>query len=399
MSSLTASTGCAEKRLLCCCARTRLHPGVAEEIKLLVSQPLDWQFLLAEAAEHSITPLVEKNLSAAAADLVPAEHLAGLKAATRANTVRCLYLTAELNKLLADFASRGILAIPYKGPVVAQQVYGDIAIREFEDLDVILPQRDVPKAHEIMLAHGYKPKFPWILSSDAAASLVPGEYNYRDEARRLMVELHTEITLRHFPAVPDLDSFSQRLITISLAGRDSRTFAPEDALPILCIHGSKDFWERLSWIADISELIQAYPRLDWGAVERRARDLKSEYMLWLGLTLARDLLDAPLPREIEAHAKSSNGVATIAKEVEARTLSRTPAPLDALGRFRFRQKLVPSSWFGWRYALRLSVVPAEEDWMMLRLPPSLAPLYIALRPLRLLRKYGWAGRRSPKLSV
>jgi hypothetical protein len=55
---------------------------------------------------------------------------------------------------------------------------------------------------------------------------------------------------------------------------------------------------------------------------------------------------------------------------------------------------VPGGVAGWRYAIRLAVVPAEEDWMMVRLPAALAPLYIVLRPLRLLRKYGWTGRRA-----
>jgi len=51
---------------------------------------------------------------------------------------------------------------------------------------------------------------------------------------------------------------------------------------------------------------------------------------------------------------------------------------------------------GWRYAMRLAVVPSEDDWEMMRLPRALAPLYVALRPLRLLQKYGWAGRRDVK---
>jgi hypothetical protein len=51
---------------------------------------------------------------------------------------------------------------------------------------------------------------------------------------------------------------------------------------------------------------------------------------------------------------------------------------------------------GWRYAMRLAVVPSEDDWQMVRLPGALAPLYIALRPLRLLQKYGWAGKRAAK---
>ena len=64
-----------------------------------------------------------------------------------------------------------------------------------------------------------------------------------------MVELHTEITLRHFPIKPDLDVFIRNLATVCVSDRDIPTFTAEDLLPMLCIHGSKDFWERLSWIA------------------------------------------------------------------------------------------------------------------------------------------------------
>jgi hypothetical protein len=389
---------CPEKKLLLCCARTRVQPGVAEQIHKLVAQPLDWPYLLAEAAENSITPLLEKQLCAVVPNAIPAEYLAQLKSASRANTVRCLFMTAELNKILELFESHGIQSIPYKGPVLAQQAYGDITLREFEDLDIILRQRDLPRAHEIILSLGYRAKFPWILSPGAAASLVPGEYNYRAVERQIMVELHTEMTLRHFPVVPCLDDFSQRLVPVELSGRDVQTFCPEDALPILCIHGSKDFWERISWIADISELIHAHPQLDWDAVRRGAESLKAQRMLHLGLTLAASLLDAPVPREILQPATTDAAVAAVAGEVEKRLLSRELIPLDAAGRFHFRRRMVPGTMAGWRYAIRLAVVPAEEDWMMVRLPASLAPLYIALRPLRLLRKYGWTSRRAARPS-
>jgi hypothetical protein len=206
------------------------------------------------------------------------------------------------------------------------------------------------------------------------------------------------MTLRHFPLVPCLDDFSQRLVPLELSGRDVQTFCPEDALPILCIHGSKDFWERISWIADISELVQAHPQLDWDAVRRRAELLKAQRMLYLGLILAGRLLDASLPREILQPATTDAAVAAVAGEVEKRLLSRELIPLDAAGRFHFRRRMVPGTMAGWRYAIRLAVVPAEEDWMMVRLPASLAPLYIALRPLRLLRKYGWTSRRAARPS-
>jgi hypothetical protein len=389
---------CPEKQLLLCCARTRAQPALAEKIRALASKPLDWDYVLSEAAENSILPLVERQLNAIASHAVPSASLAQLKSASRANTVRCLFLTAELNKILDLFSAAGILAIPYKGPVLAQHAYGDITLREFEDLDIILRQRDLPRAHEIIVSLGYQPKFPWILSPGAAASLVPGEYNYRDIERRLMVELHTELTLRHFPVIPDLDDFSSSLINVNLSGHDVYTFCPEDALPILCIHGSKDFWERLSWVADISELVQAHSQLDWDAVRRRTEKLQAQRMLHLGLTLTASLLDAPLPPEILRAAAADASAATVAREVESRLLSRHLPRFGAAARFHFRRRLVPGTLAGWRYAVRLAVVPAEEDWMMVSLPPALAPLYIALRPLRLLRKYGWANRRAARLS-
>ncbi|MGB0035546.1 MAG: nucleotidyltransferase family protein [Candidatus Acidiferrales bacterium] len=385
---------CPEKQLLALCARTRIAPAVAEQIRAISARPLDWEFLLSEAAENSITPLVDRSLRAVVPNAIPAAEKDRLHSAVRANMVRCLFLSAELVRILESLRSQGIAAIPYKGPVAAVQAYQDVTAREFEDLDVILHQRDMLKANEAMLGLGYRAKIPWILSSDAAASLVPGEYNYRDEARRVMVELHTEITLRHFPVKPDLDDLAQRLVPVALAGHQVQTFSIEDALPILCIHGSKDFWERLSWIADVSELVQSYSELDWDAVVRRAESLRAQRMLCLGLALAAGVLDAPLPSEISRLVQADNVAAGLALEVMQRLRSRQPPRLDAGGLFQYRRRMLPRIFAGWRYAARLAVVPAEEDWLMVRLPPSLAPLYVALRPLRLLYKYGWAGKRA-----
>jgi hypothetical protein len=380
---------CREKRLLVLCARTRATPENSEAIRRLTEGPIDWDYLLSEAAENSITPILETQLRAGAPDRVPPERRERLTTACRTNTVRNLFLTAELIKILEAFRSQDIQVTPYKGPVLAAQAYGDVTRREFEDLDIVLRQRDMPKAHKAMLELGYQPKFEWILSADAAASLVPGEYNYLDEARRVMVELHTEITLRHFPIVPDLDELARNRVPVMLSGHDVLTFSAEDGLPLLCIHGSKDFWERLSWIADISELIQAHPALDWDAALRRAESLRAERMLHLGLALANRMLSAPLPKEIATRVAADDAAIEVANEVSARLLSRDLPVLDAAGRFHFRRRMLTKAYAGWRYAMRLAVVPAEEDWLMMRLPPALSPLYLVLRPFRLLKKYGW----------
>ncbi len=394
MASSVSESICPEKRLLLCCARIQLPPGFAQEIRELAALPLDWDYLLAEAARNSLRPLLARHLSACAADIAPSQQLKRLGDAVRANTVRCLILTAELIQIMDRFREAGISAVPYKGPVVAAQAYKDIALREFEDLDIIVRQQDMSRVNEVVTGLGYRPKFPWILSPGAASALVPGEYQYSDRSRRMVLELHTERTLRHFPVPPDLDDLGRRLVPVFLSGHEIRTFAPEDALVMLCIHGSKDFWERISWIVDIAELIRACPKLDWNAVYARADSWKARRILHLGLALAVEMLDAGLPDEIGARMREDLVAAAIASEVMSRILRRDQSAFGSAGRFSFRRRMVNGALAGWRYSIRLAVAPAEEDWQMVRLPGPLAPLYVALRPLRLLRKYGWSGGSS-----
>jgi Uncharacterised nucleotidyltransferase len=393
VSSFTENI-CPEKRLLLCCARTRLPPAFVKEIRELAAGPLDWDYLLDDAAQNSLRPLLARHLSVCAAGIVLPEELKRLLNAARANAARCLILTAELIQVMERFREAGILAVPYKGPVLAVQVYEDVTLREFEDLDIVLRQTDMPHANEIVTSLGYRPKFPWILSAGRASALVPGEYNYRDESRRTLLELHTERTLRHFPVPPDLDELARRLVPVSLSGHEIRTFAPEDALVMLCIHGSKDFWGRISWVADIAELIRARPDLDWDAVSHRADSWNARRILDLGLVLASNMLDAQLPDEVDARVREDQVAAALASEVVTRLLRRDRRAFGSAERFSFRRRMLGGALAGWRYSIRLAVVPVEEDWQMVRLPGLLAPLYVALRPLRLLRKYGWGSGDS-----
>ena len=196
-----------------------------------------------------------------------------LKKGARANALRCLCLTAELIKIMDLSARSGVQAMPYKGPVLAVEAYGDVTLREFDDLDIIVRQRDMAKADEVVKGAGYRPQSSVDFRVAARSSAwFPANTITAMKQRRMIVEFHTEWTLRHFPVRPDLDDMARRLVSVALSGHEIPTFAPEDMLPLLCVHGSKDFWERISWIADISEFVRAHPRLDWESWLPSARE-------------------------------------------------------------------------------------------------------------------------------
>jgi hypothetical protein len=374
-----------EKRLLIACARTRMTAGATKLAREIAAGPMDWDFLLRAAAENSVIPLLALHLPKIAGDIFLPEQLEQLRAAARAAGIRALRLSAELIRVVGALRAEKILALPYKGPVIAVQAYGDLALREFEDLDIIVPQEAMGRANEVLRGLNYKPRYPWVFEPSA---LVPGEYNYFEAERRVMVELHTEKTLRHFPVAPILSEMNKSAVNVSLGGHDVRTFSIEDTLVLLCVHGTKDFWERISWLADVSELVQRQTALDWDSVWRRAEKLRAGRMLSLGLLLAVKALDAPLPGEILARVAADSTAAAIANEIAGRLIARALPARTAAESFRYRRQMVTGTLSSWKYGLRLATAPAEEDWMMLRLPRALSPLYAVLRPFRLFRKYG-----------
>jgi len=375
-----------EKRLLAACARTVVEPRIAADIREICGAPLDWEFAINESAVNSVLPLVARQVAALASDLAPADRVDRLTKAARANALRCLTLTAELIRIVELLRAKGVQPIPYKGPVIAQQAYGDVALREFEDLDIVLRQREMGKVDEIMKGLGYRPNHSWRFES-GDSSIVPGEYDYRDDARGMIVEFHTEFTLRHFPLRPDLAQMSRRLVSVTLSGHEIYTFAPEDMLTLLCVHGSKDFWARISWIADISEFVRANPRLDWNVTFNRAKELGTERMLNLGLALASKLLHAPLPEAVMSRVERDSVANSMASEISRGHLIKEVPDRSAGERFHFRRRMVAGRVAGWRYALRLTTQPADEDTNAMSLPRPLMPLYTLLRPFRLLREY------------
>jgi Uncharacterised nucleotidyltransferase len=385
-----------EKRLLIACARTKAEPPIADEIRELCGAALDWGFVVNESAVNSILPLVARNISAVAADIAPAQPVDRLAKGARANALRCLSLTAELIKIVDLLRAAGVQAMPYKGPVLAVDAYGDVTLREFEDLDIIVQQRDMAKVDEIVKSLGYRPNHSWTFASGANSAVVPGEYDYRDEKRGMIVEFHTEFTLRHFPVRPDLSQMSKQLVSVTISGHEIPTFCPEDMLVLLCVHGSKDFWERISWIADVAEFVRSHPRLDWDAALRQAEGLRAGRMVNLGLALASRMLGAALPPEIVARVSGDSVAQVVASAIAQRHLIREAPERGASERFRYRRRMIAGGLAGWRYSMRLTTQPADEDSAAMRLPRALAPLYVLLRPFRLLRQYRPDSERSER---
>ena len=369
-------------RLLLCCTRTSVgRPRLRE----LAAGEIDWEYVFQLARRHSIVPLVYVQLERHASDLVPQQVLAKFKKHYFENSARNTILTAELCRLIALFANADIAAIPYKGPVLALFAYGNIALRRFVDLDVIVKKTDVLKAREILLNEGYTPSKSLSLSQQELLLRTQHNMQFSRDQHRLIVELHWEVAPHLFASTMNGERLWQDLITLDLNGTQVKTFSAEDLLFSLCVHGSRHLWERLGWICDVAELITRQ-RLDWTALLERAASADTERMFLLGVHLAERLLEAPLPAEVKQRCDSDQRLASLADNI-IEHLFNGPTHVPATSREIFKYNIGVRKTLSARARYLLYMFrPTESDLGSRSLPSSLSFAYYLTRPIRLFRR-------------
>jgi putative nucleotidyltransferase-like protein len=363
-------------------------------LRALLTQPLNWDEVLACAHRHNLGPLLQERLrSLDSTRIAPeqSERLAGLARELGRNNLADM---GEMLWLYGLFETAGIRAIPFKGPAFAWLAYKNFAHRSSVDLDFVLPQHAIPQATELLQAQGYTPQFGPAEMRAGERGQAPGQYAFAPSGKRRYVELHTEKTLRYFSRPIDLNELNSRLIQMKIGGREILVFSAEDLLVMLCVHGGKHFWERISWIVDISQLVGA-PPVDWELLMGIAAKLESRRALSLGLYLAHEVAGAELPEPVLARARGDANVCWLARSVIEQYEGISDPRAGIFRRAAFRLRSCDHFGRGLRQLIRLSLIPTESDREMIRLPGFLTPLYVAVRPLRLLGKYGLGRIRKP----
>ncbi len=346
--------------------------------------------LLVLAEEHGVIGQLAGCLRKLHEDSVSPGIRQALADRQRAQIFSTLRLTTELFRILEDFASVGIGALVVKGPVLAVQAYGDPAMRSYSDLDLLVRQRDIRRATELMSAAGFVPAVPL---SAIDAGKVPGQYLFSKPDSKLIVELHNDRTLRYFPRRLPLEEFFARQIRVRVDGHDVSALSVEDELVLICIHGAKHFWERLMWIADVAALISRQTAINWERVADSAKAVGAERMLHTGLRLASDLLKTQLPGKVQAAVHADVIAAHLSKQCCKWLPAAGQAPPGLFERAVFRLRMRGDLISAPAYLLRLSLSPTEEDWQTGGEISHSGFLDAVRRPFRLVRKYG-QGRKN-----
>lgn len=383
---MSDARGSPEIALLLRCATSDEVREAREEARARARAVSDWQLFLRLATRHAVVPLLDRELARTAADIVPPDIMTTLRAGAQQGAMRSLQLTGELVAAMRALVDSGVDAMPFKGPTLAAIVYGNLSLRQFEDLDILVPRRELERARNALLAVGYAPVLP--LSEDQRASIVMSGHHEQlaHAATGTTVELHWSLNNRALTH----DSFEHHWWEdrqpVSIGGVMMRTLGPERLLLYLCMHGGKHSWRRLSWLCDLQRALHAFPNADWKVVWRLAEEDGAARMVSIGLSLVAELFGGASLTKAALSGRSTDADAgqvssLIARRIRAEENGETAIDfrLQLRSRERRRDRL--------RYTWHILATPHPADVVLVGLPRMLHGVYYIARPLRLIWKH------------
>jgi len=374
--------------LLACCADP-CGDEHGERIRSILSRPLDWERILWLVDHHRVVPQVYSELSALS-HLVPVQHLNALRLRYQDNARKTLWFTAELVRLVGHLEAVGIKALPYKGPVLAQTLYGEVTRRQFGDLDILILPTDVLKAKAALHDLRYKPAIELAPRIETAYVKTGYECSFSAAQGSNLLELQWRILPRFYSIDFDVAVFFERSDEIAVGGCHMRTLRAEDLLLVLCVHAAKHVWVQLSWLCDIAQLVKT-GRLDWNVIHDDAQRLGIERIVSLNLLLAQKLLGSPSHSSRQTWAFQEDRSTAVLEEI-LRIIERgTAYDTESLSYFRVMMRLRECWQDRARFLWRLTVTPSVSEWLAVQLPQPLEPLYRLVRLSRLARRLASAG--------
>lgn len=264
-------------------------------------EPLDlteteWREVTAAAAYHNVRPLLYHMMARPdRRTAVPEAIFLELSAACRAIALRNLQWLGELAETVRMLDAASVPVVVLKGAHLCTEVYRNPALREMQDIDILVPKSSLDEAVTLIRDRGYASR------STSAGLAEQSKHAPRLEANgRAPIEVHWSLTGPHEPYAVPPDEFWSRSVSITIAGTPMRGLSTEDLLLHLCLHTSyqHQFELGLRPMADIAALLDVRRDVDWNAVASRAHTYGWRRGVHVTLALARELARAPVPSSV-----------------------------------------------------------------------------------------------------
>ena len=258
----------------------------------------DWEEVFQAVCRNGLLGLTHRYLKhRQACEYPPPEFRQAVNDAYRTSAIRMALMVLRISQVLARLAESGIDFMVVKGPALAHTVYPDPDMRAFNDLDLVVRERDWASMHRLLVAMGFRPEHDL---PQPPPKLVPQEILYEQKywhrKTGLLVEVHYDDILNAGLASRDVEGFWQRAIRVDVDGVPVKTLSLEDQLIHLCTHAHYHGYTRLNWFSDIAFIVRDHAAgLDWEQLLKTVRTEEAQVGVYYSLQFLDQLLDVSAP--------------------------------------------------------------------------------------------------------
>jgi hypothetical protein len=356
---------------------------------------LEWPYIEQTALQHGVLPLLYRGLGELGTEAVPMDVMQRLARHFRSNAERNQFLFEELLELVGLFDAHDIPAVPFKGPVLATLLYGDVALRQFGDLDIFIPAQHADRAKDLLRTRGCQFHSQTTLNVEA-------EYRV-SHGGQVNIDLQWAFAPKlRFPV--DFEKFWASVVRVDVGPATVRQPSPADQARMLAAHAAKHCWSRLVWLSDVAAFIDRHQHsLDWHQTMEGARRSGAARIVCVGARLACDLFGTVIPGPVSVAIDADPKVDTIATEVRLRVFAPVKDPPNVRGSYgvweggllyiRARERLRDKLPFIWHLLgmpfkrAKAVITPNRHDRSVIALPRWVGFLYYLVRPVRLSVQY------------
>lgn len=214
----------------------------ADRIGVLLGRQDDFRPLSRLLVRHRLLGLAGSRLQESAGGGIPSWFGDAVDAAVRDNRARALLAEAWTRKLVGALEAAGITALPLKGYVLGQSLYGDTGLREVSDIDLLVAPSDLDAACDLLASSDYERSTERLIDGRP----VLHQAFFPRQGPRIRVEIHWRI---HWYE----SAFSEELLTSSHTGDSGlREPSPAHGLAALLLFWIRDGLIGLRYPADIA---------------------------------------------------------------------------------------------------------------------------------------------------
>jgi len=379
--------------LLAACCR---WPRAPEAVRAPAATAIDWPRFLRLVRRHRVSGLAHGAI--VEARIAMPDTQAGTLAAMALEQGRAsLACAADTARIAGELEATGVEPVFFKGATLALLAYGDLAIKQSSDIDILVRPDEARATLDYFAAQGFewfhpaKPsgsrRFATMLAVLKSATLI-----HRDTRKVLDVHWRLATNAALLKPVRSFDA-------MKLAGRSVATLKRGDLAMYLATHGAGHGWMRLKWLADFNALLNAMPPDEIATVRARAHAERIDSCVEAGLALCEHWFGGVV--EAAPAVPSSRGRGIVAM---ADNLMRGPDE-TAEQNTRIAQGMVQrtAGTFLKKRGFRFQAINLwyasfkREDALIVPLPRALLPLYVVIGPsMRIGRNLGRLARLASR---